>query len=280
MTDLRELLREATNRLREWPRDSQKCAELIALIEAALAQPPDAKPDNYVAWMRWNGHTWITCDSDAKGAFRVYRWSAPQPPAAKGEIEPFVVKHYSSDERPIIKGNGFDGLEVGEDRDEAEHFIQWLNPRLGFPASEAIPREIHERLLAEKDAEIERLRLAIKIASDPDDDPSAGIVEPMSEIDIACRDITRAMQGRIDDAVQRAEAAERALARAQEALRFIEAWQLPRVTYKDFIKVNKGEATEPDIVPCSYGTAYGSSGERDYMRNVARIALASEHECE
>jgi hypothetical protein len=37
-------------------------------------------------------------------------------------IEPFVVKHYSSDERPSIKGNGFDGLEIGEG------FGEWEQP--------------------------------------------------------------------------------------------------------------------------------------------------------
>jgi hypothetical protein len=46
--------------------------------------------------------------------------------------EPFVVKHYSSDARPTIKGNGFDGLEVGRDRDEAEKFIAFVNVRLAM----------------------------------------------------------------------------------------------------------------------------------------------------
>jgi hypothetical protein len=41
--------------------------------------------------------------------------------------KPFVVKHYSADERPTIKGNGFDGLEVGQDREEAEAFITFVN---------------------------------------------------------------------------------------------------------------------------------------------------------
>ena len=42
-------------------------------------------------------------------------------------MEPFVVKHYSDDERPTIKGNGFDGLEIGETREEAEVFVSWVN---------------------------------------------------------------------------------------------------------------------------------------------------------
>ena len=46
------------------------------------------------------------------------------------QLHPFVVRHYASDERPTIKGNGFDGLEIGEDRQEAEEFIDWVNARL------------------------------------------------------------------------------------------------------------------------------------------------------
>jgi len=45
-------------------------------------------------------------------------------------IQPFVVKHYTEDERPTIKGNGFDGLEIGEDREEAEAFVAWINEKL------------------------------------------------------------------------------------------------------------------------------------------------------
>lgn len=43
------------------------------------------------------------------------------------KIEKFVVKHYSEDERPTIKGNGFDGLEIGIYREEAEYFINFIN---------------------------------------------------------------------------------------------------------------------------------------------------------
>jgi hypothetical protein len=43
---------------------------------------------------------------------------------------PFVVKHYESDERPTIKGNGFDGLEVGETREEAQEFVDFVNAHL------------------------------------------------------------------------------------------------------------------------------------------------------
>jgi hypothetical protein len=45
----------------------------------------------------------------------------------KQRIEKFIVKNYCSDQRPIIKGNGFDGLEIGEERWEAEQFIEFIN---------------------------------------------------------------------------------------------------------------------------------------------------------
>ena len=41
-------------------------------------------------------------------------------------MEMFIVKQYNS-EGPIIKGNGFDGLRVGEDRQEAQEFIDFIN---------------------------------------------------------------------------------------------------------------------------------------------------------
>lgn len=53
-------------------------------------------------------------------------------PEGVAQVEPFVVRHYTSDERPTIKGNGFDGLEIGTDRDEADVFVAWINARLGM----------------------------------------------------------------------------------------------------------------------------------------------------
>jgi hypothetical protein len=51
----------------------------------------------------------------------------PEPVQRKPSIEPFVVRHYAFDERSSIKGNGFDGLAIGEDREEAECFIKFVN---------------------------------------------------------------------------------------------------------------------------------------------------------
>lgn len=50
---------------------------------------------------------------------------------ASHQVEPFVVKQYVSEERPCIKGNGFDGLSVGDDREEAQQFVSWVNAKLG-----------------------------------------------------------------------------------------------------------------------------------------------------
>lgn len=51
----------------------------------------------------------------------------------------------------------------------------------------------------------------------------------------------------------------------REALERIEKW------FGEFPETNK---FWPDGSPMSYGTCYGSNGERDYMRELARIALA------
>ena len=42
-------------------------------------------------------------------------------------LEHFVVKHYNEDPHPSIKGNGFDGLVIGNYREEAEGFIALVN---------------------------------------------------------------------------------------------------------------------------------------------------------
>lgn len=42
------------------------------------------------------------------------------------KLDKFIIKQYEN-EKPIIKGNGFDGLEIGDDRQEAEEFISFVN---------------------------------------------------------------------------------------------------------------------------------------------------------
>jgi len=67
---------------------------------------------------------------------------------AKPVATPFIVKHYSADERPNIKGNGFDGLEVGKDRAEAEDFVSWVNAHIAAPPADARDRVIAQHVLA------------------------------------------------------------------------------------------------------------------------------------
>lgn len=70
--------------------------------------------------------TWDEPPSE-KGAAKVTGEQAitDVPPA-----ERFIVKRYAAEDRPIIKGNGFDGLEVGETREEAQAFVDWINARI------------------------------------------------------------------------------------------------------------------------------------------------------
>lgn len=42
-------------------------------------------------------------------------------------LEEFVLKFYEGCDRPIVKGNEFDGLEIGETREEAQEFIDFIN---------------------------------------------------------------------------------------------------------------------------------------------------------
>jgi hypothetical protein len=58
-------------------------------------------------------------------------------------MEPFVVRHYTGEERPTIKGNGFDGLEIGEDREEAERFVAFVNA-IRKQALEEAARELED----------------------------------------------------------------------------------------------------------------------------------------
>lgn len=57
------------------------------------------------------------------------------------------------------------------------------------------------------------------------------------------------------------------------ALQQIANWNLPESTFKDWTEVNRGTAKEPTVVPCSYETAHGSNGARDYIRKLAGDAL-------
>jgi len=61
---------------------------------------------------------------------------------------------------------------------------------------------------------------------------------------------------------------ERRCAQLERALQAVVAWELPETG--KFWPDHDG--TDSDR-PMSYGAAYGSNGERDYFRNLARQAL-------
>lgn len=42
-------------------------------------------------------------------------------------LEEFVVKNYVGHDRPVIKGNSFDGLEIGETKEEGQEFVDFVN---------------------------------------------------------------------------------------------------------------------------------------------------------
>jgi hypothetical protein len=43
--------------------------------------------ENYVAWCRYTTESIVTCDSDAQGAFKVYRWPASRIRDLEGQIK-------------------------------------------------------------------------------------------------------------------------------------------------------------------------------------------------
>ena len=50
----------------------------------------------------------------------------------KSTPKPFVVRYYTEDHNPVLKGNGFDGLVLGHTLREAEEFVNWVNAALGL----------------------------------------------------------------------------------------------------------------------------------------------------
>ncbi len=68
------------------------------------------------------------------------------------KVEPFCVKFYSEDPFPSLKGNGFDGLQIGKTREEAEEFVKWINEKLSLTSKIPIHLRPHEELkkIAEK----------------------------------------------------------------------------------------------------------------------------------
>ena len=59
---------EAVEEVTEFDKEDRELIRAIGVIISELYES-----DDYVAWLRWNGKSYVTCDSDSPGAFRVYR---------------------------------------------------------------------------------------------------------------------------------------------------------------------------------------------------------------
>lgn len=64
------------------------------------------------------------------------------------EEKPFSVRFYVGSDAPELRGMGFDGLRIGDDREDAQEFVDWLNTQI--ESIDALKAEV-ERL--RKDAE-------------------------------------------------------------------------------------------------------------------------------
>lgn len=102
---------------------------------------PSAEP---VAWRYENLVTGVVCLlQERSSVFTLGERTYSETPLcacacspAQPSAEPFVVRHYTADDRPEIKGNGFDGLSIGETRQDAEEFIAWVNARIASPLAQ------------------------------------------------------------------------------------------------------------------------------------------------
>ncbi len=121
---------------REW--EGFGADQMQAYARAALAASPQAP----VAY-KYGDDVFIHSHDPHKMAMADPLYLSPQPQASPQApvAEPFVVRHYTAEDRPTIKGNGFDGLEIGDDREEAEAFVRWINARTAAPQPQAAPQK-------------------------------------------------------------------------------------------------------------------------------------------
>lgn len=68
LRDYLQAEQEAVEEVTEFDKEDRELIRAIGEIISELYES-----DNYVAWLRWNGKSYVTCDSDSPGAFRVYR---------------------------------------------------------------------------------------------------------------------------------------------------------------------------------------------------------------
>jgi hypothetical protein len=171
MTDLRELLREAQQELDSSHYVNEK-SDLWKRIDAALAQPPDANPvlEFYLVegkegkWPKRIEYRWLV-DPTFPAGTKLY--AAPQPlagkgePAASGRIRAWIrgAMQPSTPHTPVEYN---EECVPGEDQPEGKGWMP-----LYFVSPDVIPRKIHERLIAEKDRELEWWAVRYKLKLGP-----------------------------------------------------------------------------------------------------------------
>jgi hypothetical protein len=132
---LQQFLREVERHLAIFPDSFSKQLAVEARgwqVSLPSASEPSAEAIALSAWQQAFGTTQL---SHARARLEAAERKAALPASARS-VEPFVVKQYNDDPHPSIKGNGFDGLTLGDYRDEAETFVNWINERLTAPQSE------------------------------------------------------------------------------------------------------------------------------------------------
>lgn len=95
------------------------------------------------------------CDLVAQVAVVARRMGRPV--FSPSGIEPFVARYYDGDTGPSIKGNGFDGLRVGDTREDTEEFVAWLNAKIAklSPPLHPLFRYVRQRRLLDGSVAVE-----------------------------------------------------------------------------------------------------------------------------
>jgi hypothetical protein len=82
----RAFINQHRSKIRHWISEVKSLLATPAPAPAAEPAAPRSEND-YVAWMRYTGNSIVACDSDSKGAFKVYRWAATVQSTPGEEIE-------------------------------------------------------------------------------------------------------------------------------------------------------------------------------------------------
>ena len=135
------------------------------------------------------------------------------------------------------------------------------------PTPKTVDEKIEAALQMVSDLCNQRRTWTMSIPARPDYDPDLVIADALSTAKHALSEAkaeAERAQSLFAASVRDAERHYAEAERLREALEKVERWQFPPT----------GKFWESGT-PVSYGAAYGSNGERDYMRNVARAALAA-----